>query len=249
MSPPDIAAVDFWREHWRTAPWDERGERDAGEPWSLPLVVRAEKAAPPDGQHATYAAAIAVARLLSDPASAPEGEWHAAVLRWTDGRIRKVVRRARGVRWPEVEDLPGVTSTVGTASVRALLPHPVAEPPVTVSKLQVAGLELTAEPDRTLTTWPPDTDGPVLTIAIAPGVSMTTGKACAQVGHAAQLALVELDRSLVVAWLAAGFPVRVVTDSATWTRLGERGVAVAVVRDGGFTEVAPGTVTCAATFD
>lgn len=249
VTETSLAAIDHWRSHWRAAEWVERADRDVGEPWSLPLVVRAEKASPPDHQHAMYAAARSVVALLSSPGAEPEGPWYPAIQRWADGFIRKVVRRARGVRWPEVQDLAGVTCAVGTAEVRALLPHRVAAPPVVVSKLQVAGLDLEADPELALDVEPVDADGPVLTIAVAPGLAMTTGKACAQVGHAAQLGLIELDRDLVWAWASGGFALRLVSNAEAWKRLGDRKVRAAVVRDAGFTEVAPGTVTCAATFD
>ena len=69
------------------------------------------------------------------------------------------------------------------------------------------------------------------------------GWACGQLG------LIELDRDLVWAWAAGGFALRLVSNAASWKRLGDRKVRTAVVQDAGFTEVAPGTVTCAATFD
>jgi peptidyl-tRNA hydrolase len=249
VTEPSLPAIDHWRSHWRAAVWAERADRDDVEAWSLPLVVRAEKASPPDHQHAMYAAARSVVSLLASTGAEPEGPWYPAIQRWADGFIRKVVRRARGVRWPEVQDLAGVTVAVGTAEVRALLPHRVAAPPVAVSKLQVQGLDLEADPERALSVEPTDADGPVLTIAVAPGLEMTTGKACAQVGHAAQLGLLELDRDLVWAWASGGFPLRLVSDAGSWKRLGDRKVVAAVVRDAGYTEVAPGTVTCASTFD
>ena len=64
----------------------------------MQLVVRAEKADPPNHGAVCEAAATAVVRLLTDPRAAePEGEWRAAVREWESRRIRKVTRRARGV--------------------------------------------------------------------------------------------------------------------------------------------------------
>lgn len=259
-----MEAVHWWREHWRNLAWIGQAERDDDEPWALPLVVRVEKASLPAHEDALAASALAVVRLLADRDSAPGGPWHADLERWMDGRIRKVVRRARGIRWTEVERLPGLTARSGGAEVRALAPHPVARPPVEVSKLQVEGLDLAhaedAEAER-----PGGVEqggdveqagdvepagGPVLSVVLAPGVRMSTGKACAQVGHAAHLALLELDEETVTAWAAANFPLRVVTATPEgWRRIVDGEVAAATVRDAGYTEVEPGTCTCAATFD
>ncbi|MGH3910997.1 MAG: peptidyl-tRNA hydrolase, partial [Pseudonocardiaceae bacterium] len=94
---------------------------------------------------------------------------------------------------------------------------------------------------------------------LAPQPAMTAGKAAAQVGHATMLlaALLaaegrtgDLDR-----WAADDYRCAVRTSCAErWARLAageepgrawrERGVVA--VRDAGFTEVAPGTVTVAA---
>jgi peptidyl-tRNA hydrolase len=255
-----LETVLHWRKRWRSGTWVDRAGLDETEPWAMSLVVRAEKSAPPDHQHAMYAAALAVVRLLVDPASAPGGPWHDGIARWMDGRIRKVVRRARGIRWTEVGALPGVTVTVWTAAVRALLPHAVTDIPPEVARLQVQGLDLATDPDLALdrVTTSPDGQvgaapgepaGPVLSIALAPGVRMSTGKACAQVGHAAQLALLDLDETLVRDWLAAGLPLRILEVSPEqWARIWRGELAAAVVQDAGYTEVAPGTHTCAATF-
>lgn len=315
--------MTYWREHWRSQAVAERAALDQGEPWALPLVVRVEKADPPTHEDAIAASALAVVRLLADPRSAPGGPWHAELERWMDGRIRKVVRRARGVRWPEVSGLPGVAVEVSTAQVRALLPHPVSQAPAVVAKLQVQGLDLSprsvgagevgeadqadleggevaeanavptpvtdardgevpvdqprsngvpgaevrpgeAEPEeprrsgetaarelaRELArTGPREPGAPVLSIVLAPSVAMTTGKACAQVGHAAQLGMLELDSGLVLAWTKAGFPLRVVEGTPTyWARILSGDVRAALVQDAGYTEVEPGTRTCAATF-
>ncbi|GAA5013367.1 peptidyl-tRNA hydrolase [Actinopolymorpha pittospori] len=316
------SAVTYWREHWRRQAVAERAALDQGEPWALPLVVRVEKTDPPTHEDAIAASALAVVRLLADPDSAPGGQWHADLERWTDGRIRKVVRRARGVRWPEVSDLPGVTVEVATAQVRALLPHPVSQAPAVVARLQVQGLDLSPRSVRALAvdaagdaddrgnadavdsvdsgdavpdadvrdgevpvdrpqsngvpgaggrpgearpaeprpageapgrelarTGPRESGAPVLSIVLAPSVPMTTGKACAQVGHAAQLGMLELDQDLVLAWTEAGFPLRVVEGTpTTWARILSGTVRAALVQDAGYTEVEPGTRTCAATF-
>jgi peptidyl-tRNA hydrolase len=255
--------VDEWRRRWRDRVVDE--DREQADPWSLPLVVRVERTAAPTHAAAVHAAALSVVAVLTRPEAAPasdaddlgegtgEGPWQAALARWSEGWIRKVVRRARGSRWLEVDELPGVTVSVAGADVRALIPHPVAEPPPALARLQIAGLDLPRSPetaDETAATAEPGDDSTVLTIAIAPGLELTTGKACAQVGHAAQLALLQLDRSTVLAWAAAGHPLRVVdaTDD-DWRRLLAAGAGAVLVHDGGFTEVAPGTLTCAATFD
>ncbi|WP_020577742.1 peptidyl-tRNA hydrolase [Actinopolymorpha alba] len=246
------AAVRFWRERWRNQPWIDRAARDDDEPWSLPLVVRVEKARPPDHDDAMTAAALAVVRLLAHPASAPDGPWHAVLERWMDGRIRKVVRRARGARWTDILDLPGGTAEVAGTEVRALLPHPVAEVPPLVSKLQVQGLDLDSDAESGVDRSSPPVEsaaGPVLSIVLAPGVRMSTGKACAQVGHAAQLGMLQLDEDLVFGWLGAGFPVRIVAGSTReWNAVLQGEIPAAVVQDAGYTEVEPGTQTCAATF-
>ena len=70
-----------------------------------------------------------------------------------------------------------------------------------------------------------------LTLVVATGLGMSSGKTLAQIGHAALM--VDLDPDLAVDVVGAG--------ADEWTRL-ERD-AVAVVRDGGLTELAPGSET------
>jgi peptidyl-tRNA hydrolase len=235
--------VDEWRRRWHERVIDRVRERD--EPWALPLVVRVERGAAPTHEDALHAAAGSVVALLTHPDAA--GPWQPALARWSDGWIRKVVRRARASRWEEISGLPGVTARHGDAEVRALLPHPVADPPPALGRLQITGLDL---PKDTTVTDPGASASPVLTIATAPRLELTTGKACAQVSHAAQLALLQLDRATVLAWITAGDPIRIVeADPAAWHQLLHADDDVTLVQDGGFTEVAPGTHTCAATFD
>ncbi|XVQ13297.1 hypothetical protein ACQP1W_12380 [Spirillospora sp. CA-255316] len=205
-------------------------------PWAMQLVARAEKAAPPAHSAVCAAAATAVVRLLTDPRAAdPEGEWHEAVHHWESRRIRKVTRRARGVRWPEVQALPGVTVDEDGAEVRAFVPGPVTEVPPELAKLQVAGLDLADDEEPK-----PPPEPPYAAIALNPDVPMTTGKAAAQSGHAAQLLLRQDDPARVAAWIEGGLRVHIARD-VPWRRCVEN--AAVAVRDAGFTEVPPGTMT------
>lgn len=205
----------------------------------MQLVVRAEKADPPNHSAVCEAAATAVVRLLTDPRAAePGGAWHDAVREWEARRIRKVTRRARGVRWPEAESLPGITVEHAGAQVRAFPPGPVAEVPPQLAKLQVAGLDL---PDAEEPAPPPEP--PYAALALNPDVTITTGKAAAQCGHAAQLLLRQGRRKDVAAWVGGGAAVHL-AGGVEWRRCVKE--ATVAVRDGGFTEVPPGTMTAVA---
>lgn len=201
---------------------------------AMPVVLRIERTPPPRTAVLEAAAAAALAVCL-DPRAEPGAEWHEPVAAWVAGRIRKIARRARGAHWAAVQELPGVTWTVGDAQVRALLPGPVDDVPRSVSRLQIAGTELARDdPGR-----PPP--GPVIWLDAALG--MTVGKAAAQVGHASML--------YAAAHRLRAVPPFAVREAgpACWVEVraqAERGAAVAV-RDAGFTEVAPGTITCIAT--
>ncbi|MBD3011117.1 MULTISPECIES: peptidyl-tRNA hydrolase [unclassified Streptomyces] len=240
-------------------------DRDAAPQFVLPLVVRIEKAAPPARTDALETAARAVLVLLSDErATAADGEWAQAVRDWQDARIRKVVRRARGAEWRRASGLPGITVTgrapaaddgderasvdgaasadgasSAAAEVRVFPPVPLDGWPKELAKLQVSGTDLDdPEPPPA-----PDPSGPVLWLS--PHVEMSAGKAMAQAGHGAQLAWWELDDAARAAWREAGFPLAVRTASAErWDELTASGLPV--VRDAGFTEIAPGSCTVVA---
>jgi peptidyl-tRNA hydrolase len=202
---------------------------------AMPVVLRLER--PPAARTPVLEAAAAAALAVClDPRTQPGGEWHDIVAIWVGTQIRKIARRARGAHWDAVQELPGVTWEVDGAQARALLPGPVDDVPRVVSRLQIGGTEL--EPDEP---GPPPTGAPV--IWVNAGLNLTVGKAAAQVGHASMLYAAANDLTEV-----PPFAVRN-ADAERWERLCAavgRGEAVAV-RDAGFTEVAPGTITCIAT--
>jgi len=206
---------------------------------AMPVVLRLDRPPAPRTPVLEAAADAALAVCL-DPRAEPGGEWHDAVATWVAGRIRKIARRARGAHWAAVQDLPGVTCVVdspdGPAEARALLPGPVDEVPKVVSRLQIGGTELPADEPG-----PPPRGVPV--IWVNADLEMTVGKAAAQVGHASMLYAAAQGLTAV-----PSFAVREARGDR-WARLcdGVKGGEGVAVRDAGFTEVAPGTITCIAT--
>jgi peptidyl-tRNA hydrolase len=216
------------------------GGRDEGRQYALPLVIRVERATPPARTDALEGAARAVLRFLSDPrVTEAAGEWAAAAQAWEDARIRKVVRRARGAGWERASALPGITVVNGTADIRVYPPVPVDDWPSDLARLQVSGTDF----DDPRAPGEPAAGTPVLWMN--PGLPMTAGKAMAQAGHGAQLAWWELSPRTRSQWLDLDFNLAVrVAGEEQWAGLLASGLPV--VTDGGFTEVAPGSVTVVA---
>ncbi|MDF5755316.1 aminoacyl-tRNA hydrolase [Spongiactinospora sp. TRM90649] len=203
------------------------------------MVVRIERASPPERTDALEAAARAVLTLLNDPRSADPEEWRPAVREWETLGIRKVVRRARGAEWTRVLALPGITVTVRTAEVRVHPPVPLDDWPKDLSRLQVRGTELED------TAPPPAADFEGAVLWVNPALEMSAGKAMAQAGHAAQLAWWGSGPADRLAWREAGLAVAVRTAGKDdWERLVAAGLPV--VRDAGFTEIEPGSCTVVA---
>ncbi|KUN69082.1 peptidyl-tRNA hydrolase [Streptomyces canus] len=213
--------------------------RDQAPQFVLPLVVRIEKTAPPARTDALETAARAVLVMLGDERSIGDGEWAEVMRDWQDARIRKVVRRARGAEWRRAEGLPGITVTGKSAEVRVFPPVPLDGWPKDLARLQVSGTDLD-DPEPPVAA---DVTAPVLWLN--PDLGMSAGKAMAQAGHGAQLAWWELSDEERAAWRDAGFPLAVrAADPARWGELTTSGLPL--VRDAGFTEIAPGSCTVVA---
>jgi peptidyl-tRNA hydrolase len=198
----------------------------------LPFVVRIERDAPPTRTDALEAAARGVLLMLTRPAP----EWAEAVAAWDAERIRKVVRRARGAEWRRALTVDGLDVPYRSAEVRVYPPIPVDAWPPELSRLQVGGTNLT-DPES-----PPPVEPGTPLVLLTPHAEMSTGKAMAQAAHAAQLGWRTLGRRDRARWTEADFRLAVRDASpARWQAAVDAGAAV--VHDGGFTEVEPGTAT------
>jgi len=235
----------------------EDRDEDPAQIRAMQLILRMERGRPPSWHAALRLAAGGAARLCLDPRVSSDPSWNAAIADYAGGHIRKVTRRARGAQWAATAELPGITAVEGepddadATEVRVLLPGLVGEVDKRVSKLQVGGTDapVDAEPGE------PVRDD-VLAVWIPPEPVMTLGKTMAQAGHAGMIAaalLVADAPDRLINWQDDGCPVDVRrADDEQWQRLSAavRGPAAGwqqerllAVRDAGFTEIAPGTIT------
>ncbi|MGW6421200.1 peptidyl-tRNA hydrolase [Nocardia sp. NPDC055053] len=206
---------------------------------AMQMVLHIPKTHPPARSALLEAAAAAAVAVCLDPRSGPGGEWEPRYLAWKRSRIRKVARRARGSQWVAAGAVDGVTIDVDGAQARAFVPGPVGTIDQRIRKLQIGGTDL--EHDEP---GPPDPRLPVLWVNAA--LEMSVGKAAAQVGHASMLLAGAMPVTAAAAWAGHDFRCAVRdADDQRWAGLVAEvaaGRAVAV-RDAGFTEVAPGSMT------
>ncbi|MGC0364701.1 peptidyl-tRNA hydrolase [Rhodococcus sp. 27YEA15] len=211
---------------------------------AMPIVLHIPKAAPPSRTALLEAAASAAVALCLDErvgvsADGEPGPWHEDYSAWVGARIRKVSRRARGAQWTAAQGVDGITVEVGGAQARALVPGPVGLLDPRVKKLQIGGTDLEHDDPG-----PPEAGLPVLWVD--PTLEMTVGKASAQVGHASMLLAAAMADQRCWEWARTGFrcSVREATPAQWRTAVDRLGRSEAIaVRDAGFTEVAPGSMT------
>jgi peptidyl-tRNA hydrolase len=237
---------------------DDRDE-DPDQIRAMQLILRMERDRTPSWHAAVRLAASGAARLCLDPRIDADPGWRQAISDYAAGHIRKVTRRGRGAQWEGTADLPGLTLSDGDTEVRVLLPDLVSRLDKRVAKLQVGGTDAPvdeppagAPDDDALQVWVPEE--PV----------MTLGKTMAQTGHAGMIAAALLagrdaggdpdqESTPLQRWYADGCPVDARrADARKWQQLmsliadpaaGWRDHRALAVRDAGFTEIAPGTVT------
>ncbi|MGV9825208.1 peptidyl-tRNA hydrolase [Gordonia sp. NPDC003429] len=212
---------------------------DPADVLAMQMVLHIEKTDPPDRTDLLVAAARAVALACLDDRSGADGPWGAPMQAWCDARIRKIARRARGAQWHAAQEVWGLTATEGNAAARALVPGRVGDVDRRIARLQIGGTDVAGE----LPTAPAV---PGVCLWVNPTLEMTVGKLAAQVGHGSMLAVRLLDAADARAWRDAGCPLRICSpDEAGWTDLlaAEAAGRAVAVRDAGFTEIAPGSVT------
>ena len=223
-----------------------RHETDHEIPWSLPIVVRRSKTAIARHIDVLEATSRAVVTFLDDPRSQPGGDWNEALEYWRDGAIRKVVRRGDGKKLDDARALGCVSVTFGgtddfaPAEALVFAPGPVEPLPPELKKLQVGGTEFPDEGESSI----PAAEA-VVTIELSPELTLTTGKAAAQCGHAAQLAFEQMPDDVRDRWRESGFSLRVQTATKDAWAANDQQISVI---DAGFTEVDGPTETVRASW-
>lgn len=204
----------------------------------MTLVVRVERGSPPQRTDALEAAAAAsISTWLATESSYDARAGSTGLIaKWQDGP-RKIVRRARGSMWRQASDLADTMVSVGSAEVLGFKVGEVGDTPALLRGMQVSGLEL-----RDLE-GPREAVGGFPIIWLNPHLTMTTGKAMAQAGHGAILAWERTGGPARSEWLMSGAKLSVRTASILlWPSLVDQCL---LVTDGGYTELAPGSITAA----
>lgn len=202
-------------------------------PWSMPLVFLVDKNAPATVTAICETSAKAVVHLLSTQ----EPSWRESIENWEEGRIRKVVRRAKAVHLSKVDDLPGISVTANGATVKAFLPTPINALPPQLSKMQVSGSEPPEIGQASAGAW--------VKIFINPDLKMSVGKKAAQVSHAAQLILRAMTQQEREAWKSSSFSLSVHHSSEEEWAEALKLATISIV-DAGLTEIPPGSQTVVA---
>jgi peptidyl-tRNA hydrolase len=187
------------------------------DPLVMYLVVRKRTTRP----FAELARAAALATRRCAGRYLDDERWRDGFDDWSRHSFRKVCLRAEPREWEAVRDLDHerVGDVACLPPVRRSLRDPV------LARMQTLSGEAGALPAV------PERLPPGLTLVVATGLGMSAGKTLAQIGHAALMADLEPELELAVAGAGPG----------DWARLASG--ASAIVRDGGLTEITPGSET------
>lgn len=198
--------------------------RDVNDAYSLPIIVNVERGIEYSDTDA-YKAVVQLMVNLFD-----SGKWENTLKLWMKGRIRKVVRKARGSAWVNIsQNMDTVTANQGNVTMVACEPHRLDELDSLLKKQQVQGINFT----------PAVTQNKVETgfnIAVNPILEMSSGKTLAQVAHVAQIAILEEPKERLKQWVDLGCPVNVVN----WDVIP---YGSHQIRDAGLTEIPAGSYT------
>lgn len=205
--------------------------RDETEPYSLPIVVRVERGEQYNAIDSYEAVTLLMAKLFN------EETWVEDLETWMQGRIRKVVRKARATAWENAKTLPHLYVKHKNIELLVFKPHKLDELNPILKKLQVQGI------DFTHTTPEAFTESPALNIAVNPDLTMSTGKTLAQVAHSAQLFILKGDKSQISQWQLNNFPVNIVQ----WATIPDTSETI-TIQDAGLTEIPPGSYTVKAEY-
>lgn len=207
------------------------------DPWVMYLVVRRERLGPYDAT--LLAGAVASVDCVARWRGAPA--WRDAFDAWLARSFRKVCLRANEKDWAKLCAYDhGVGRVAGEPAVLALPPRTKSQRDKLLVHLQAFA---TGDfPPRA----PSPADGFAMRFARNGALAMSAGKAVAQISHAALhacAAFAASDADAFARWRALGMPCDLRrADGDAWEAL-KRAERVAVVRDAGLTEVAPGSET------
>lgn len=196
----------------------------SGEKYSLPIVVRVEKNEEYYNADAFTAAVKLIAELFGS------GKWEDSLDLWMRGQVRKVVRRARGQVWENLQNnLDYLYVQHNNVEMMVFEPHLLDNIPPVLKKLQVQGIEFNNNiPSGELETG--------FNFAVDPLLGMSTGKSIAQVAHAAQFLLMTEQPDVLGDWFQKGCP----SHYTRWESITDPTVQVV---DAGFTEIPPDSLT------
>lgn len=216
-----------------TEPFISAHQDPEGEsPWALQCVVN--EATEFSENALSQALALAVVHFLDEAKS--NAEWTTAVERWKQGRIRKILRRARNAKWDKLAHEAGVTTVHNGIEIRVFVPSAMDVIPAAIKKCQVSGI--TVKENEYLKS---EDTLPCLAIFSNRTLEMSPGKAAVACAHVAHLMSEKLLPEDYDKWKSLGFPL--------WTStLGQvnpwiESFADVVIHDGGLTEVEPGSIT------